>query len=579
MDNKIVLNNKSIVNKVKDVFISYRRDKGKNYASAFNALLKSKGYDTFFDLQEVYSGDYMTKLEEGIKNSLMVLFIITEGSLARMEKPEDISRIELEIADREGVPILPISTIGEQAITDMNQYKHIEIVSKLMNYNTRFYSHEMQQDANNFILSVCEENRGKRFHNLSTNVSQSLVEMVYEIRNVEDEVLDGSLFLNPSDRYSYRYAGRLKGYSPWGYGRLTNIDTGEVFEMDFSIEGELSGEGKIYRNSTLMYKGMIKRLIPEHYGELHKEGYIYRGMFSQGKPNARGEYIMEDGTYCKGLFTNSRGNGYLKLPNGDQYKGELEDLQMCGKGILIRNNGDKYTGEFQRGEFQGRIFRGIIEHGTEVIKGQVNRDYELNGDVEVYCKETSRLKFRGTYINGVKEGRSEFIETGESLNKTFRELMGIPSIGYEYKLDHNARYNLKCYIKNGKTDLEKGIEITDMYREPVFSYNELSGKEFHKEGYKERNNIISIERVGKPNIILGKREGLVSVPCTYLGEYGEKSGEIFLDLSKVEYPLEGEDIRGRIRMVMELNPDLPSNIADILNPLISRGGSISIERE
>lgn len=52
-----------------DVFISYRRDGGAQYARTLQLMLEMRGYRVFLDYDELVDGQFSPKIEAAIHNS------------------------------------------------------------------------------------------------------------------------------------------------------------------------------------------------------------------------------------------------------------------------------------------------------------------------------------------------------------------------------------------------------------------------------------------------------------------------------------------------------------------------------
>ena len=98
--------------KIYDVFISYRRDSGQDIARALQLGLENKGLRVFFDLEEIRGGNFNEKLYIAIEQSKNVIFLLTEGACDRFENKNDWVRLELEHAVRKQINIVPVAPLG-----------------------------------------------------------------------------------------------------------------------------------------------------------------------------------------------------------------------------------------------------------------------------------------------------------------------------------------------------------------------------------------------------------------------------------------------------------------------------------
>lgn len=92
-----------------DIFISYRRDGGAQYARTLQLMLEKKGYKVFLDYDELVDGKFSPKIEAAIKEAPVYLVILTKGSMARCANEGDWVRKEIEIALRERKHIIPVN--------------------------------------------------------------------------------------------------------------------------------------------------------------------------------------------------------------------------------------------------------------------------------------------------------------------------------------------------------------------------------------------------------------------------------------------------------------------------------------
>ena len=65
------------------IFISYRRDGGESLAALLYERFARKGYDVFYDVESLRSGDFNEKLLSVIEKCEDVLLILPPGGLDR----------------------------------------------------------------------------------------------------------------------------------------------------------------------------------------------------------------------------------------------------------------------------------------------------------------------------------------------------------------------------------------------------------------------------------------------------------------------------------------------------------------
>lgn len=91
-----------------DVFISYRRDDGAQYARIIQLLLENSGYSVFLDYEELRDGKFGKKIESAIKEAPIFILIFTRKYLSRCWRISDWVRKEIMLAIQEGKKIIPI---------------------------------------------------------------------------------------------------------------------------------------------------------------------------------------------------------------------------------------------------------------------------------------------------------------------------------------------------------------------------------------------------------------------------------------------------------------------------------------
>lgn len=95
-----------------NVFISYRRDGGESTAKILRDKLESLGYQVFFDVESLRSGDFNTALYSVIDECEDFLLILSPGALDRCRHEDDWVRLEIEHALAKNKNIIPIMLRG-----------------------------------------------------------------------------------------------------------------------------------------------------------------------------------------------------------------------------------------------------------------------------------------------------------------------------------------------------------------------------------------------------------------------------------------------------------------------------------
>ena len=81
-----------------DIFISYRRDGGYEMARLLYEHLKGLGLNPFFDLEELRSGPFNSKLYSVIEESENFVLILPPNGLDRCVAQDDWLRLEIQHA-------------------------------------------------------------------------------------------------------------------------------------------------------------------------------------------------------------------------------------------------------------------------------------------------------------------------------------------------------------------------------------------------------------------------------------------------------------------------------------------------
>ncbi|MGN0205839.1 MAG: WG repeat-containing protein [Muribaculaceae bacterium] len=92
-----------------DIFISYRRIGGADFARQMQLALKNKGYSVFLDFDELKDGVFDRRIEAAIKSSKVFLFILSPHALDRCKNEEDWVRKEIECAILSQCHIVPVN--------------------------------------------------------------------------------------------------------------------------------------------------------------------------------------------------------------------------------------------------------------------------------------------------------------------------------------------------------------------------------------------------------------------------------------------------------------------------------------
>ena len=84
-----------------DIFISYRRAGGEDFARAVYQELIHRKLSVFLDRQSLGAGDYEKQVMEVISRCRDVVIVLPPGALNRCGEPDDLFRKEIALAIRE----------------------------------------------------------------------------------------------------------------------------------------------------------------------------------------------------------------------------------------------------------------------------------------------------------------------------------------------------------------------------------------------------------------------------------------------------------------------------------------------
>lgn len=94
----------------KDIFISYRRDRGSDWARYLKSRLEAAGYRVFLDLDNMHSNSFKTQLFHRIEDATDFLLLCTEGALDSNDsiRADDWVREEIKHAFEQKKNIIPL---------------------------------------------------------------------------------------------------------------------------------------------------------------------------------------------------------------------------------------------------------------------------------------------------------------------------------------------------------------------------------------------------------------------------------------------------------------------------------------
>lgn len=91
-----------------DIFISYRREGGAQYARILQLMLTQRGYEVFLDYDELIDGAFSEHIKTAIKNSSVFILVLSAHAMDRCVNEDDWVRQEIKLALDEGKQIIPV---------------------------------------------------------------------------------------------------------------------------------------------------------------------------------------------------------------------------------------------------------------------------------------------------------------------------------------------------------------------------------------------------------------------------------------------------------------------------------------
>lgn len=92
-----------------DIFISYRREGGRQYARTLQLILEKKGYRVFLDYDELVDGPFSPKIEAAIKETPIYMILLSKGVMDKCGEEGNWVRREIEIAVQAKKHIIPVN--------------------------------------------------------------------------------------------------------------------------------------------------------------------------------------------------------------------------------------------------------------------------------------------------------------------------------------------------------------------------------------------------------------------------------------------------------------------------------------
>lgn len=92
-----------------DIFISYRRDSGAQYARILQLMLSQRGYKVFLDYDELTDGRFGEHIKKAIIDAPIFMLVLSKEALVRCKNEGDWVRREIQLAISREKHIIPVN--------------------------------------------------------------------------------------------------------------------------------------------------------------------------------------------------------------------------------------------------------------------------------------------------------------------------------------------------------------------------------------------------------------------------------------------------------------------------------------
>jgi hypothetical protein len=142
-----------------DVFITYRRSDGLNYAQLLYQALDRRGYNCFLDVRDRQDDDYEERIIMALRNSTNYIFILTDGSLQRLSETDNAIYKEIHnalILNKKIIPVAPSgmsrNLYGANMLEEFNSLRSLS-VSRLE--TGEFFEASVDEIVRRFPTKIC----------------------------------------------------------------------------------------------------------------------------------------------------------------------------------------------------------------------------------------------------------------------------------------------------------------------------------------------------------------------------------------------------------------------------------------
>lgn len=456
-----------------EAFISYRRVDTEIAKRIYDTLTEQR-HQVFFDVDSLLAGDFTTEIKAAIRDSELVVALLTCDSVQRMvEKPQtDMVRKELKTAQRENRPIQFLWLMEEggtqSALYDqLAVYPEDELLAWLARQNIMPFTAD-EDDVRRIcgkVLETLEAERRRKFEQLRSATQQDLHQK----------------FAIGERQYSYHGTSRagIGGkYFPYGEGIMVDESSpfdSLVYEGDWEGDSEFSGRGTVYLekkdgSQTKLYQGHWRKMqYHDIDGCLYDEetkACIYRGCFYEGKRNGEeGERFFHIDLYTldkKALLYSGGVRANLETKS--------TDLEACLYGEQQVDNNKHFKGWY----YKGAPVSGELQFPTgERYTGEIERRIvRVEGHRQMYCGPNTSNGFgRMLYPDGrIYEGEwGEHYRSNNLYCWYGRGIALYPSDGMEVRVEGAFVGNIPSDSRDVETKVSVRQDIEQEFRKVYYS--------------------------------------------------------------------------------------------------------------
>ena len=326
-----------------DIFISYRRATGKNFARIIKPELEKRGFRVFLDFDELKDGVFDKRIMDAIKDSPIFLMILSKGALDRCANEGDWVREEILYASEHDKHIVPVevdksfreipegvpqdvrNVLGAHQFSQVDTESLLEVsMEKLVRERISPHLIEAEKKRKAEAVALRKRERQESIRNMYMRIN-SWLRGHYKMILLSIVVLLGICMIvifwsratSPSSNLDLKNDSTSVGNQ-----EVVNVITDKIVNDSLVVVSN-APEGR----GHYKYSGCInlQSNLPEGYGVAqYDDGAIYEGHFKDGLSNDTAVAVLKfkDGTFYKGTF--SKGyyvEGVFTYEDKSYYKG------------------------------------------------------------------------------------------------------------------------------------------------------------------------------------------------------------------------------------------------------------------